>query len=131
MNERTNTLLYKNIISHTLFLKGWRLLSVREELETGQTAILTQQYLFLVLAGLLNRGSLWAQSPLSAVGSQFGILSPTDVFFKIPKFSAHCFRAWRHSHSSPIFYLGFIMAIVIVISSAHERKLYPMSVHLK
>ena len=28
--------------------------------------------------GLLNRGSLMAQSPLSAAGSQFGILSPTD-----------------------------------------------------
>ena len=28
--------------------------------------------------GLLNRGSLKAQSPLSAAGSQFGILSPND-----------------------------------------------------
>ena len=28
--------------------------------------------------GLLNRGSLRAQSPLSATGSHFGILSPTD-----------------------------------------------------
>ena len=26
---------------------------------------------------------------------------PTNVFFKIPKFSAHRFQAWRHSHSSP------------------------------
>ena len=33
-NERTNTLLYKNIISHTLFSKGWWLLCVRDELET-------------------------------------------------------------------------------------------------
>ena len=56
--------------------------------------------------------------------------NPTDVFFKIPKFSAHRFRAWRHSHSSFISYLGFVMTIVIVISSANERKLYPMSVHL-
>ena len=55
---------------------------------------------------------------------------PTDVFFKIFKFSAHCFRAWRHSQSSLIFYLGFIMTIVIVISSMRERKLYPVSVHL-
>ena len=30
----------------------------------------------------------------------------------------------------PHFLLGFIMTIVIVISSAHERKLYPMCVHL-
>ena len=54
----------------------------------------------------------------------------TDVFFKIAEFSAHRIRAWRHSHSSLIPYLGFIMTIEIVISSAHERKLYPMSVHL-
>ena len=51
---------------------------VRSEWRQGQTAILTQQYFFLILAGLLNRGSLRAQSPLSAAGSQFGILSPTD-----------------------------------------------------
>ena len=55
---------------------------------------------------------------------------PAAVFFKILKFSAHRFRAWRHSHSSPISCLGFIMTIVIVIPFAHERKLYPMSVHL-
>ena len=30
-----NTLLYKNIISHTLFSKGWWLLCVRDEPETG------------------------------------------------------------------------------------------------
>ena len=35
----------------------------------------------------------------------------------------HSFRAWRHSHSSPISYLGFIMTIVIVISSARQRRL--------
>ena len=29
--------------------------------------------------GLLNRGSLRARSPLSAAGSHFGILSPTDT----------------------------------------------------
>ena len=33
-NERTNTLLHKNIISYTLFSKGWCLLCVRYELET-------------------------------------------------------------------------------------------------
>ena len=54
----------------------------------------------------------------------------TDVFFKISKFSAHRFRAWCNSHSRHISYLGFIMTIMIVISSAHERKLYPLYVHL-
>ena len=33
----------------------------------------------------------------------------TNIFFKITKSSAHCFRAWRHSHPSPIFYLGFLL----------------------
>ena len=47
-------------------------------------------------------------------------------FFKILKFSAHLFWAWRHPHSSFISCLGFIMTMVIVISFAHERKLYPM-----
>ena len=35
--------------------------------------------LMLILAWLLNRGSLRAQSPLSAAGSQFGILSPANL----------------------------------------------------
>ena len=34
-NGRTNTLLYKYIISHTFFLNGWCWLCVRDELETG------------------------------------------------------------------------------------------------
>ena len=50
----------------------------------------------------------------------------TDVIFKILKFSAHLFWTRSHSHSSLISCLGFIMAMVIVISFAHERKLYPM-----
>ena len=47
----------------------------------AQTAKLTQFLLtiaaLLILAVLLNRGSLRTQSPPSAVGSHFGILSPT------------------------------------------------------
>ena len=40
-NERTNTLLYKNIISHTLFSKEWCFLCVWEmSWRRGQTAIL-------------------------------------------------------------------------------------------
>ena len=79
-NERTNTLLYKKYnLSHFILERvdvgcvwemSWR---------RGQTAILTQQYFFLILPGLLNRGSIRAQSPVSAAGSQFGILSQTDL----------------------------------------------------
>ena len=50
----------------------------------------------------------------------------TQSFSKFSNSQDHRFRAWRHSHSSPISYVGFIMTIVIVISFAHERKLYPM-----
>ena len=32
--------------------------------------------------------------------------NPTDAFFKISNFSAHRFRSWCHSHSSPISYLA-------------------------
>ena len=34
-------------------------------------------------------------------------------------------RAWRHPHSSPISFLGFIMTMVIAVSFAHERKTVP------
>ena len=77
-NERTNTLLYKNIISYTLFSKGYWLFGVRDELETGTDCYIDPAVLFLILAVLLNRGSLRAQSPLSAAGSHFGFLSPND-----------------------------------------------------
>ena len=53
----------------------------------------------------------------------------TYIFFKITKFSAHRFRTWRHSHPSLISLWGF-MTFVIVISSARERELYSMCVHL-
>ena len=33
----------------------------------------------------------------------------TNFFFKITKFSAHRFQLWRHSHPSPIYYLGFLL----------------------
>ena len=64
---------------------GWCWLCVRGELETGTDCyILTpsssdhSSTSFSSWQGLLNRGSLRAQSPLSAAGSHSGILSPTD-----------------------------------------------------
>ena len=50
---------------------------------------------------------------------------PTDSFSKSSISQAHHFRTWRHSHSSLISYLGFIMIIVIVISFARGRKTVP------
>ena len=70
----------------------------------GQTAILTQQYFFLILAGLLNRGSLRAQSSLSAAGSQFDNLSPTDS----NRLRADCIIVYRPPASAvlPLIYTG-------------------------
>ena len=49
----------------------------------------------------------------------------TNCFFfqKSPKFSAHRFRAWRHSHPQAHFLSGgFIMTFVNVTSSTRERE---------
>ena len=84
-NERANTLLYKNISLTLYSRKGWCWLCVRGELQTGTNCyILTpsssdhSSTSFSSWLGLLNRGSLRAQSPLSAAGSHAGILSPTN-----------------------------------------------------
>ena len=85
-NERTNTLLYRNInLSHFILERiDVSVVCVRDVLETGTDCYIdpsssghssTSPSFRL---GLLNRGSLRAQSPLSAAGSQFGILCPTD-----------------------------------------------------
>ena len=46
--------------------------------------------------GLLNRGSLRAQSPLSAAGSQFGILSLTDSYYFVTFTCFPCSSAYLH-----------------------------------
>ena len=52
--------------------------------------------------------------------------TPNWLFSKSSNSHDHRFRAWRHSHSSPISYVGFIMTMLIVISFACEHKLYPL-----
>ena len=82
-NERTNTLLYKNI---SLTLNSWKgdVCCVRDWLETRTDSYDPKFFFnhsstsFSSWLGLLNRGSLRAQSPLSPAGSHFGILSPTN-----------------------------------------------------
>ena len=66
----------------------------------------------------------WQITQLSAYMAQSQL--PTDSFSKSSNPQDHRFRAWCHSHSSPISYQGFIMTIVIVISFARERRLYQM-----
>ena len=50
-NERTNTLLYKNIISHTLFSKG---LMLKGEMGTGTDCYILTQVLLLTIAELIS-----------------------------------------------------------------------------
>ena len=52
--------------------------------------------------------------------------TPKWLFFKILKFSGSSLPSKTSFTLQPISYLGFIMTIVIVISFAYERKLYPM-----
>ena len=93
-NERTNTLLYKNI-SLTLYSQKGDVSCVWEmSWRKGQTAILIpsssdhSSTSFSSWLGLLNCGSLRAQSPLSAASSHFGLFSPTDCFSKYPNSQA-------------------------------------------
>ena len=84
-NERTNTLLYKNIISHTLFLKEWCWLCVRDELETVDGLLYWPQVLQTIAALLPHLGwgcstvGHWGPQALSLqADSHAGILSRTD-----------------------------------------------------
>ena len=91
--------------------------------------IIVGPQLFNTMAGpQLQLSASMADNP--TVGLHRPKSTPNSSFSKSSNFQDHRFRAWRHSHSSLIYYLGFIMTIVIVISFAHERKLYLMSVHL-
>ena len=89
MNEQTHFFI-KNIFL-TLYSRKGDVSCVWEmSWKRGQTAILTpsssdhSSTSFSSCLGLLNHGSLRAQSPLSAASSHFGILSPTDCFSKSP-----------------------------------------------
>ena len=83
-NEQTNTLLYQNISLTFYSRKSWCWLCGDGDrlLHIDPKFFWPLQHFFLILAGLLNRGSLRTQSPLSAAGSQFGIflqLAPTPT----------------------------------------------------
>ena len=84
MNERTRFFI-KKYISHTLFSKGLMFLvcerwvgDADRLLHNDPNSSDHSSTPFSSWLGLLNRESLRAQSPLSAAGFHFGILSPTD-----------------------------------------------------
>ena len=78
MNDRTHFFI-KIYLSHFILERVGVGYVWKMNWRRGQTVILTQQYFFLILAGLHNHGPLRVQCPLSVAGSQFGILSPTDL----------------------------------------------------
>ena len=91
----------------------------------------------LTAAATVENLTLWQRTPFSAPmaeNSTICLLGPMSTFnwliFKILKFSAHLFWAWRHPHSSLIFCLRFIMTMVIVTSFVHKRKLHQLTTHL-
>ena len=84
-NEPTNTLLYKIIISHTLFSKGWWLLCVRDELETGTDCYIDPKFFFDHSSSTFSSSGLgcstvghWGTKALCLPLALFGILSPTN-----------------------------------------------------
>ena len=110
MNERTH--FFIKISSLTLYSRKGDVCCVCElSWRRGQTVILTQSSSFdhsstssSSWQELLHRGSLRAQSPLSAAGSQFGILSPTDS----SRLSPGYIIVWRPPASDvlPFIYTG-------------------------
>ena len=114
-NERTNTLLYKNI-SLTLYSRnGWCWLCVRGELETGTDCYILTQVLLTIAVLLSHLG--WGCSIVNPWGpkalcppllSHFGILSPTDsncnwlkpsvswLYFSLTSTCFRCSSAYLH-----------------------------------
>ena len=93
--------------------------------ETQLSACMVQSQILNSMVGpqLLNT-NVQPQLLNTMVGLQLNLFSKSSTFF------AHLFWGWRHPHSSSISSLGFIIKMVIVISFAHERKLYQWTTHL-
>ena len=84
-NERTNTLLYKNIPLTLYPRKGWCFLCVRDELETGTNFYIDRKFFFdhsnTSFSSWLGCSTVgnWGPQALSLqADSHAGILSPTD-----------------------------------------------------
>ena len=100
-NERTNTLLYKNIISHTLFLKGLCWLCVRDELETGTDCYIDPKFFFRILTEVAQP---WVtEGPKTSVCHWFSL--------------QHVVSNWLQLTQA-------ICALVILLFNAHLRLLF-------
>ena len=130
-NKRTNTLLYKKYISHTLFSKGWYFLCGRGELETGTDCYIdpsSRDHSSTSSSSLLwwlNRGSLRAQNPLSAAGSHSGILSPTDS-----NRPGNLVILLSDIHLLPLFLGLFILVHLLIEGSVEDQYITSLTVYL-
>ena len=125
--ERTNTLLYKNI-SHALFLKGLMLVVCVRWVGDGDRLLHIDPSSsdhfspsFSSWLGLLNCRSLRAQSPLSATGSQFSILSPTDS-----NCLGHLVIYLSHAHLLPLFFCLFTQVYLLIDGSVEGQYVTDM-----
>ena len=111
-NEWTNTPLYKNIISHTLFSKGWCLWCVIGEWRQGRTAILTQQYFFLILAGFAQ---LWVtEGPKPSVCHWLSLWHLVSNWFEP---SVHLVILLFNEHLLPLFFHLFTQVHLLIDGS--------------
>ena len=123
-NERMNTLLYKNIISHTLFSKGWCCCVWEMSRWRGQTAILTpsssrdhSSTSFSSWLGCLTVGHWgpWAFS-LQA-DSHAGILSSTDSNRLCPGYII------VYVHLLPLFFRLFTQVHLLIDGSVEGQSI--------
>ena len=118
-NEYTSLQKYKSL---TLYSRKGDVSYVWEVWRQGRTVILNQSSSdhsstsSSSWLGLLNRGSLRDQSPLSAAGSQFGILSPTDS-----SRLEHLVILLSHMHLLPLFFRFFTQVHLLIDGSVEDQ----------
>ena len=121
-SEWMNTLLYKNIISHTLFSKGWWLLCVRDELETGQTGILTQSS-SSTIAALLSHLGLVAQ-PWVTEGPKPSVCRRLSLWHLVPNWlkpSVHLVILLFNAHLLLLFFRLFTQVHLLIDDSVEGQ----------
>ena len=102
-NERTNIVLFKKIISHTLFLKGWCCLCVRDKLETGRDCYIDPAVLLSHLGWVAQPWVTDDPKPSVCSWSQFSVLSPTNsnhlctwLYYCLPHTYFRCSSTYLH-----------------------------------
>ena len=107
-NERTNTLLYKNIPLTLYSRKSWCWLCVRGELEMGNDSYIVPKVL-LTIAALLPHlawgcsavGHWLPQAPSLQADSHAGILSPNCLQLQLELTQAVCGTVWLYNCLRP------------------------------